>query len=94
MIETEPTLQAAIQLPPIKTLERLAVSERGFVFDPTSGDHFTLNETGLVVIRALQQNKTLEDVIESLRQEYNVEPQVLERDLLEFSGMINSLLDN
>lgn len=94
MIEKGAATQAAIQLPSIKTLERLAVSEHGFVFDPTSGDHFTLNETGLVVIRAMQQNKTLEEVVESLQREYDVEPRVLERDLLEFSGALNNLFDS
>ena len=34
-------------LPSVQALRRLAISESGFVFDPMSGHHFTVNETGL-----------------------------------------------
>jgi len=34
-----------------KRLSSLAVNESGFAFDPASGHTFTLNRTGLVILR-------------------------------------------
>ena len=37
-------------LPSAHALRRLAISESGFVFDPFSGHHFTVNETGREIL--------------------------------------------
>jgi len=75
-------------LPDAKTLERLAVSESGFVFDPVSGHSYTLNETGLRILRALQTSRRLDDLRVALRDEYDVDDATLDRDLLEFLGSL------
>jgi len=75
-------------LPDAKTLERLAVSESGFVFDPVSGHSYTLNETGLRILRALQGSRHLDDLRATLRAEYDVDDATLDRDLLEFLGSL------
>ena len=36
-------------------LRRLALSDSGFVFDPLSGASFTVNASGLALIRILQE---------------------------------------
>lgn len=36
-------------------LHELAISDTGFVFDPTTGHTFSVNPTGLVVLRALKE---------------------------------------
>jgi hypothetical protein len=84
--------QQGIAPPPQEVLHRLAVSETGFVFDPTSGTHFTVNETGLALLRLLQRNNDLELVQKTLLEEYDVNPRDLERDVLEFVGMLKKLV--
>jgi len=74
--------------PPLTSLQRLAISESGFVFDPTSGHNFTVNETGLSILRRLQKNTDLTPLLEALIEEYEVTPRELERDVLEFAGML------
>jgi hypothetical protein len=59
-------------LPDAKCLERLAVSESGFVFDPVSGHSFTVNETGLSILRTLQQDRHLDTLRAALREEFDV----------------------
>ena len=44
-------------------LRDLAVSDTGFVFDPYSGATFSVNPTGLVILRALQQGAERDDVL-------------------------------
>lgn len=79
-------------LPEAKTLERLAISESGFVFDPVSGHSFTVNETGLDILRSLQQNRHLDALQQHLAAEYDVDRSMLDRDLLEFLGSLRDLL--
>jgi hypothetical protein len=79
-------------LPPRDVLRRLAISESGFVFDPASGDSFTVNDTGLAILRALQQDSDPRHVAERLLNEHAVSPRELERDLLEFFGSLREYL--
>lgn len=74
--------------PQLTSLQRLAISESGFVFDPVSGHNFTVNETGLTILRLLQKDNKLTVLLEKLAVEYNASPRVLERDVLEFAGLL------
>jgi hypothetical protein len=79
-------------LPDAKTLERLAISESGFVFDPVSGHSFTLNETALTVLRLLQKDRRIDDLRRQLLSTYEVDETTLDRDLLEFLGSLRDQL--
>lgn len=74
--------------PPLANLQRLAISESGFVFDPVSGHNFTVNETGLVILRLLQKDNQLAPLIDRLTNEYDAPRRELERDVLEFAGLL------
>jgi hypothetical protein len=71
-------------LPSAASIRRLAVSESGFVFDPSTGRSFTVNETGIAILRALQQELGLDAIRRQIATDYEVAPQTLERDLSEF----------
>ena len=71
-------------LPPLDVLNRLAVSESGFVFDPASGHNFTVNETGLLLLRLLLKEQRLDQILETLSNEFDAEPREIERDVIEF----------
>jgi hypothetical protein len=77
--------------PPADVLNRLAVSESGFVFDPASGHNFTVNETGLVLLRLLLKELRLDQMLEILGDEFDADPRDIERDVLEF---ISALREN
>jgi len=78
--------------PPLANLQRLAISESGFVFDPVSGHNFTVNETGLSILRRLQKNTELAPLLASLDEEYEIAPRELERDVLEFASMLRDYI--
>ena len=71
----------------MESLQRLAISESGFVFDPESGHHFTVNETGKLLLRRLQKDSNLAALLDELSEEYAVSRNDLERDILEFAGV-------
>lgn len=74
--------------PPLTSLQRLAISESGFVFDPASGHNFTVNDTGLTILRLLQKDNHLNSLLDKLAEAYDASPRELERDVLEFAGVL------
>jgi hypothetical protein len=65
-------------------LRRLAVNDSGFVFDPVSGESFTVNATGRVVLQLLQEQYTLDQVVIAIADKYQIEARQAERDILDF----------
>lgn len=82
-----------IEFPKPDVLRRLALSDSGFVFDPLSGASYTVNGTGLALLRLLQQDELGSDVtqiVSRLRDDFDVEPATAEQDILEFAGVLRS----
>ena len=92
MTESDQAGVTSSSMPSAESLRRLAISESGFVFDPTSGHHFTVNETGLVLLRHLQQDQDLSSILNTVTQEYNVSQRDLERDVLEFLSLLREFV--
>lgn len=72
-------------------LQDLAVSDRGFVFDPFSGLTYSLNGSGLSILRGLKEGLAMTDLIAALRSDFDVPDGAdLERDVVEFVGLMRS----
>jgi len=66
---------------PTNRLRNLAISDTGFVFDPSTGNTFLLNETGIFILRKLVQGCERDAVVEALVEEYDVDVEQAGRDL-------------
>jgi hypothetical protein len=80
----------------IKRLKDLAISESGFLFDPYSGDTFTLNKTGKFIFQLLMEEKGVEEIESALKKRFEVGDQDLRSDIYEFVNLLkeNHLLPN
>jgi len=72
-----------------KHLKHLAISGNGFVFDPTTGQSFTVNETGVELLRLFQQENNVDMIVDRQHKKYNVDSREIERDILEFASSLN-----
>ncbi len=66
------------------TLSQLALNDEGFAFDPSNGDSYTLNRTGLLIIRALQEGKTVPQIVRMLVDKFQLTPVEASRDVADF----------
>lgn len=82
---------ALVEFPKSELLQRLALSDSGFVFDPVTGNSFTVNGTGLAVLRLLQKEKDPVRIVASLTAEYETDNREAERDLIEFAGHLRGI---
>ena len=68
----------------MQRLRSLALNPDGFAFDPTTGESFTLNATGLVILEGLREGLTHEELTERLVERFEVAPDDASRDVDDF----------
>ncbi len=66
----------------------IAISDTGFLFNPSTGESFTLNPIGVLVINCLKESKDDSEIITSITAEYEVDEKDAERDLLDFKEVL------
>lgn len=62
----------------------IALSESGFIFNPLTGDSFSVNPVGQDILQLLKQGKPKDEIIKFLHKKYQVESAVAEKDLYDF----------
>jgi hypothetical protein len=72
--------------------KRLALSESGFVFDPVSGQSFSVNDTGLVILRLAQHQDDIEQLIEQLLEQFDASSVEIKRDVQDFINRLQGFL--
>lgn len=85
-------MQNTTPFPDVELLRRIAVSESGFVFDPVTGNSYSVNETGLSLLRLMQQGLATDAIVSELCGRYEVSEQDAERDVLDFADQFGRAL--
>ncbi len=75
----------------MKIKKSLAISETGFVFDPSTGDSYTLNPIGLEIIQLLREGKSSGEITGAVTQTYDIDAMTFERYLFDFLGMLKQM---
>ncbi|MCD4736716.1 MAG: PqqD family protein [Bacteroidales bacterium] len=80
----------------MKLKKNIAISESGFVFDPTSGESFSLNPIAIEILNMLKDGKGQGDIIGFVLKKYDVDRDTLENNYFDFVGMLKqfNLLEN
>lgn len=68
--------------------KNIAVSDEGFLFNPTTGDSFSTNPIGSEIIRLLKQDKTIREIADEICRQYDVDRILFERDLDDFTSLL------
>ena len=67
----------------------LAVSDNGFLFLSTTGETFTVNEIGKIILKDLKNGSDSKNIFNKIIEEYDIEDKILERDLEDFFNQLN-----
>ena len=68
----------------MKLKKNIAVSESGFVFDPNSGDSFSMNPVGAEILNLLKQEKNFDKIHDAMTKKYDVLPGEFDKYFLDF----------
>lgn len=72
----------------MKVLKNIALSNSGFVFNPNTGDSFSVNPIGLKILRELQSGLSEDEIKKALLNHYQTDKETIEKDLYDFFKMI------
>lgn len=69
-------------------LKDIAISESGLIFNPVTGESFSVNPTGIGILNHLREGKSPREINNLLVEEYNVDADTAERDVLDFLNLL------
>jgi hypothetical protein len=74
----------------LRIKSNIAVSDTGFVFNPGTGDSYSINPIGVDIIRWMKSLLTEKEIVEKLVEQYDTDSQSIEKDLYDFYNMLLS----
>ncbi|MBN2828697.1 MAG: PqqD family protein [Candidatus Cloacimonetes bacterium] len=72
-------------------LKKIAISESGFIFDPSTGISYNSNEMAITIINLLNKDRSEEEIIAKIMEEYEVTHDAIRRDLEYFLTQLKNL---
>ena len=75
----------------MKLKENIAVSESGFLFDPNSGESFSVNSTGKEILKLLSSGMSLTEIETAIQSEYDVDMKTFNRYMDDFAHTLRRL---
>ena len=75
--------------------KNIAVSETGFVFNPTTGDSYSINQVGQEILAYLGEKKSAAEITSLMTTAYDIDPPGFEKYFYDFISMLKQfeLLD-
>jgi hypothetical protein len=74
----------------MKIKKNIAVSDAGMIFNPDTGETFTVNPLGAEIISAVKEGSSPENISKAVTEKYNVEPSTFEKDYDDFIGLLRN----
>lgn len=72
----------------MKLRKDVAVSEAGLVFNPTTGESFSVNPIGVEILSLLREEKDPAEICRIIAGKYNTDKAAFERDFQDFTGVL------
>jgi len=72
------------------SLRQLAINEEGFVFNPVTGESWTVNSTGLSILKLLQKGEDEDTIARHIAAEFEVDLETARRDVVDFIEKLRS----
>lgn len=66
----------------------IAISDSGFLFDANTGDSYTVNKTGQVILSMIKEGADTEEIAKNIMEEYDVEKSTLMHYIDDFVNML------
>ena len=73
------------------TFQSLTINEHGFSFDVNTGESYTLNTCGQLVLQLLKECLSRQEIALFLSNEFGITTTQAERDVADFFGQLKAL---
>ena len=69
----------------------LYFSEKGFLFDPSTGVSYSLNKAGAFIFQLMRQGLDDSEITEKLIKKFGLDPKIARGDLRDFLQQLNDI---
>ncbi len=69
-------------------LKGIALSDTGFAFDPMTGQTYSLNRTGIFIVKRLKEGKSPEEIVHDMVNNFEVDEETAREDLTKFLDVL------
>lgn len=73
----------------MKLKKSVALSESGLLFNPVTGESFSVNPIGVEILNLLREEKGEKEIRKALLERYSSDEATIEKDLQDFFGILN-----
>ena len=74
----------------MKLKRNIAVSETGFIFDPSSGESFSLNPIAVEILDMIKKDFNADKIQTEILNKYEVDSKAFENNYFDFIAMLKS----
>jgi len=74
----------------MKVKKNIAISDSGFLFNPSTGDSYSVNPVGQDIINLMKEGKDDNQIITYMLKNYMTDKDALEKDLYDFKAMLEN----
>jgi len=74
----------------MKVKQDVAISESGYVFNPVTGESFSVNPVGIRIIHYIKEGRQAEEISGLIMDEYSVDEKTFDKDYQDFTGLLFS----
>ena len=68
--------------------KNIAISDTGFVFNPTTGDSYSINLVGQEILKYLKEEKSNDEIKSIMTSAYEIDPASFEKYYFDFISML------
>ena len=72
----------------MKIKKNIAISDSGFVFNPTSGESFSVNPIGMEILEMLKKDMPTQEISNYILENYETDAPTIDKDLYDFITML------
>ena len=72
----------------MKIKKNIAVSDSGFVFNPTTGESFSVNPIGMEIIGMLKNETPTQEISNYILENFETDAPTIDKDLYDFITML------
>jgi len=72
----------------MKINKNIAISDSGFLLNPSTGESFTLNPVGIKVLNMIKSGDEYSEIEKEIMEEYDVSRSMFDKDYQDFLGLM------
>jgi hypothetical protein len=76
----------------MKLKENVAISDSGYIFNPSTGESFIVNPLGMEILQMIRKNKAFESVSQEILKRFTVDAATFEKDYHDFIHQLRQSL--